>query len=477
MSDYLFMLESHLTPSQREVIAAVEAAGSASGEQTFLVGGALRDMLGGFLITDLDFAVQGDSLAIADRLAGSAGAEILESDSHFMSAELRFSSRVTAEIAMTRTEEYTKPGALPKVKRSGIHEYLLRRDFTMNSIALSLHPASKGLLLDPCNGAADIEQREVRTNSNYGFYDDPSRLLRLIRLKTRLEFGVEEKTRRQYENALQAGVEQQIPPRALFRELKAIAGELKLAEVVAELDKEGLLRLFSPALKGAKANLATLGKLEKALQMIPYGVHLQLDPLGLFLYFLTEKLTPKEKADLIKNVGMKKQEVEAWQKLESRSKKLERDLKSAKLHRTSELYQRLLAAPGDEIFFLYIHSKERLVHDRIRSFLQKHLFTALEVTDREVAAMSGVEPADPKFAKYKEEVILARLDGRKWKPPAREKPAEPPPENAGRKRRAARKNAAKKAPKESAGKTAKKTAAGKSSAAPRKARKSAAKGQ
>ena len=106
-----------------------------------------------------------------------------------------------------------------------IQEDLRGRDFTCNAIALSLNKASRGLLLDPMNGLADIERRELRAVSTYGFYDDPSRLLRLIRFSVRLGFTVEERTQMQVQNAREAEVEKSIPARALGEELKRIGVE------------------------------------------------------------------------------------------------------------------------------------------------------------------------------------------------------------------------------------------------------------
>ena len=71
----------------------------------------------------------------------------------------------------------------------------------MNAIALSLNKASLGLPIDPTNGVGDIERKELRTIHNYSFYDDPSRMLRLIRFKVRLGYAIDERTRLQYENA------------------------------------------------------------------------------------------------------------------------------------------------------------------------------------------------------------------------------------------------------------------------------------
>ena len=380
-------------------------------------------------------------------MAKNTGARIVSTDSVRKSAELLFSDDVTAEIAMSRMERFTKPGRPPHVQPATIHEDLLRRDFTVNSIALSLHPASRGLLLDPANGHADLERRELQSNSNYSFYDDPVRLLRLIRLRVRLGFTVHERTQRQYENARSAGIESYIPPQTLFLELKQTAQELNGGEVLAELEREKLVHLFSPALAGSKLNLAVLARLHRAREMIPFGVDLRFDSLGLFLYFMTEKLTPEEKTALARRLVMSREEVYAWRMLERKSRKIEKELKSERLHRPSQVYEALRQVPGEQILFLYLHSPERLVHDRIRNYLQKHLLTAQEVSDKDVVA-AGSEPGSPKFLKAKEEMIAARLDGRTWKPAPEQPPARPKATPAG-------KRATKKTVKPAAKKTAK----------------------
>jgi tRNA nucleotidyltransferase (CCA-adding enzyme) len=415
MSDYMFMLESHLSPGQSRVVAAVEQAAREAGGPLFLVGGAMRDMLGGFPITDLDFAVQGNAIALTRKVAQQTGAQILSVDEVRKSAELLFPDGVTAEIGMARTERYAKPGGRPQVEAAPIHQDLLRRDFTINSIALSLHPASRGLLLDPANGLGDIQHRELRANSNSSLFDDPVRLFRLIRLRARLGFTTDSRTQQQYESAREAGVESLIAAGTLFAELRQIAREPNGAEVMAALDKEGLTPLFSPALSGPRLNAAALAKLQKARQLIPFGALLKFESLALFLALLTEKLTRREKAALAKRLQMSKAEAESWLKLESQARPLEKKLQSASLNRPSLVYELLSRAAGEQILFLYVHSKERPVHDRIRNYLTKYLLTSQEITDKDVIA-AGLEPGSARFAQVKREMIAARLDGRTWRP-------------------------------------------------------------
>jgi len=268
MSDYIYMLESHLSPDQNRVVEVFEAAAAQANVNLFLTGGAMRDMLAGSRIRDLDFVVEGNALKLAKALT-ARGAKIVASDENRRSADLLFAAGVTAQIAMARQEKYGRAGAKPQVTPATIQEDLRGRDFTCNAIALSLNKASRGLLLDPMNGLADILRRELRSVSTYGFYDDPSRLLRLVRLRVRLGFTVEERTRMQVANARESQVEQQIPARVRGEELKRIAAEDSPAEIVMALEEEGLIGLFSPALAGPRFNGAGLAKFEKACRLLP----------------------------------------------------------------------------------------------------------------------------------------------------------------------------------------------------------------
>ena len=426
MSDYMFMLDSHLSADQSRVVSQVQGAAADAGLNVFLTGGALRDMLAGVPIAEIDFTVEGNGIKLARAIAAKSGLEILDEDENRKSALLVFPGGVRATIGMARQEKYAKPGSKPQVQAASIHEDLRARDFTINSIALSLNPASRGLLLDPNNGVGDIQNKELRAVTNYTLYDDPIRLLRLQRFKVRLGFTVVERTLAQYANAREAGLESRIGPAALLEELRRIAGEQNVAEVLRVLDEEKFLGLYSEALTGPKLNMTGLLKLQKVRQLLPYGVDLHVDNLSVMLNALTEKSTPQEKAVLAQRLEMSKETVDRWQKLESRSKKLERDLKSANLQKASQLYSCLSKAPGDQVVFLLLRSPERLVQDRIRNYLQKYLPTAQEVTEREVLA-TGAQPGTAKYEKARAELIAAKLDARPKKIPPPVVLEAPPP--------------------------------------------------
>jgi len=427
MSDYMFILENHLSVEQRALLDLVQQAAAEANLSLFLTGGALRDMLGGFPIRDLDFTVEGPAVKFAKDLAKKHKAEILSVDELRKSVELRFPSGARCAITMAHTEKFPKPGARPQVAPATIHEDLRCRDFTINAIALSLNRASRGLLIDPTNGAGDIEQKELRAVSPYSLYDDPIRLLRLIRFRTRFGYTVEEKTWQQFLNAREAGVHRLVPPRQLFQELYQISQEPNPGDIIAALDQEGLLTLFSPALAGEKINLAAFQKLARLKALIPFGAPFAADWWAIVMYCLTERLSPKERSALIAATGMTKEEAAPWQKLPAAAKKLESALRSPKLNRASQTYAILSKAPGEQVLYLGLASEHRLVQDRVKNFLSRCLAVAMEVTDAEVKEVSGLEPGHPKFQKAREERIAAHLDGRVRKPAPPPEP-EPPPQ-------------------------------------------------
>ncbi len=411
MSDYIFLLESRLTPDQLQLAAQIQQAAERSQVHLFLAGGATRDLLGGFKIRDLDFCVEGDALKLAKQLDRRLFT-VLSMDEQRHSTEVLFGGAATAEISMCRKERYTKTGGQPEVTRATIQDDLMRRDFSVNAIALSLNPASRGLLLDPTNGLADIERKELRIVQNYSFFDDPARLLRLVRLAARLKFSIEERTKTHFDSAREAGVEEYITPRSRLVELRQLAAETDSADAVRALNSHGLLPIFEPHL-GKKLDLPSLSKLDKSRRLVEESGQ-RLDNFGPFLYCLTRKLSAAEKNNLRTRAGMKASEAGAWMALEQRAKGLQKLLTSKQAAHNSKLYKMLESQDPALTLFLLGFSTLQPVRERI-----KHYFTHLrpmvrDFDQKEIEAL-GAKPGTARFVALREAHLAAKLDkhGRK----------------------------------------------------------------
>ena len=239
MSDYMFMLESHLNGDHNRVVNVVTSLANEANVNLYLAGGAVRDMLGGFAIRDLDFtletAVPKSAHTLAQKVVQQLGGEIRYEDPYHRFIEVWLPGNVTAQIAIAREEQYSKPGGKPRVTAPvPIWADLKRRDFTVDGIALGLNRGSRGQLRDPNNGIADLETQELRASYTGIFFDDPSRMLRMIRLKHRLGYTVEERTARQFENARLEELHNLIPAELRLEELKQIAQEPLAGEILKD---------------------------------------------------------------------------------------------------------------------------------------------------------------------------------------------------------------------------------------------------
>src|SRR5580704_2572401 len=203
MADYIYLLESRLSQAQQRAIQAVREIARTKGLTVFLVGGAVRDLTSGSPVRDLDVAVQGNALKLKKDLE-KMGAIVSGDNEAFQQLFVLFPGSVRMEIGSTLTVHYPKPGK-PVVKSANILDDLRRRDFTANAMALSLNEGSYGLLMDPLNGVADIENRELRLVSNYGFIEAPERMIRAARFAARLGWQMEEKTQARYETGKTEG--------------------------------------------------------------------------------------------------------------------------------------------------------------------------------------------------------------------------------------------------------------------------------
>jgi hypothetical protein len=198
---------------------------------------------------------------------------------------------------------------------------------------------------------------------------------------------------------------------------------------VKELDDQGLLTLFCPAMIGEKVNHAGLLKLQKARLNVPLELNLPVENIGLFLTVLCEKLTAKEKAGLKTACALDKPAIQAWERLDARAKKLAVELKSPKMAKPSVLYATAQKAQGADLVYLLYKSTERAVVDRIKNYVQKYLPAALEITDEEIAEATGLEPGSAKYEKAKATFIAKRLDARPKKIVEPEPVAPPTPQH------------------------------------------------
>src|ERR1700680_833083 len=247
MADYMFYLESRLSPEQRAAMVRIQELATEFESNLYLVGGAVRDVVSGMSIRDLDFTIEGNPARIVRELE-KGGAKVAREDESLRSAELVLSGEVDASISAAREDIYARPGAKPDTRFSTIMEDLRRRDFSVNAIAISLNPNSRGLLLDPTNGLADLERREIRALLIHSLPNQPVRLLRALRYAARMGFKLDSRTSDWFNLAIERGLQEKISPEDAGSEFRQAARAEKALAVLQAWESRDLLEVLHPQL-------------------------------------------------------------------------------------------------------------------------------------------------------------------------------------------------------------------------------------
>ncbi len=221
------LLARALPSAMWAMVQAVSAAADDLNMPLYFVGGLVRDLLLGKPTIDLDMVVEGDAIRLVRRLQAQFGGEV-HTHARFGTAKWFITPDMwdavsyafegvpnnhlpnnqpirdkwrqqlplpeSIDFVTARTEFYNEPSALPEVERGSIKLDLHRRDFTINTLAIRLDGAHLGELLDFYGGQRDLERGLVRVLHSLSFIDDPTRVLRAIRLEQRLGFTIEQRT-------------------------------------------------------------------------------------------------------------------------------------------------------------------------------------------------------------------------------------------------------------------------------------------
>jgi tRNA nucleotidyltransferase/poly(A) polymerase len=406
MADYAYLLENRLSLNQRRALEKVRDIARDHGMTVFLAGGAVRDLSTGFPVRDLDFTVQGNALKLKKSLE-KAGAVLW--GEHEPSRTMFFwfhGGRV--EVSSARREEFPKPGK-PVYHWAPILDDLRRRDFTANAMAVSLNEGSYGLLLDPLNGIADIEARTLRIVSPYGFLEDPSRLLRAVRLASRTGWEMDERTTGRYEYAREEDAIAAIPTYLKGYELEEVVHEEDALKALKALESEGWMKHVFPAWTSAKADAKGLEALHQSLlQLLIQGIHPDLSAAHMEL--LTAKLAPKDQSSL-KRLFAQPGFVKHWEKLDHTAKDFQKELLDKKNAAPSAAWKLLTSYDPEAVLWLAYTSKNVQVQTRFKNFATVWPEARQKIPTTLMLEMR-ITPDLPGYQELVQKIFFALMDGK-----------------------------------------------------------------
>jgi tRNA nucleotidyltransferase (CCA-adding enzyme) len=385
------------------VFEAVAALSDAY-EGVYLVGGTVRDILLGERSFDVDIAVEGDAIGLAQGLADALGGRV-RAHEKFGTAVVVYGDGERVDVVTARTEFYDAPAALPAVEHASIREDLFRRDFTINAMAVSLKGDDYGRLVDPFGGRADLEDKRIRVLHNLSFIDDPTRIFRAIRYENRYGFRMDDHTVRLARGTIEMGLVGDLSSARLRDELVALLEEGQVEHSILRLAEIGADKAIHPHLAADDEAVTLLARLRALAQQ--YELDVPAWRLGLIA--LARKLPPDEVYEWLQRLKVRRRDAEQIAAAVTVGPRIAerlrgRDVEPAEIVALADRY-----APDAPLFALALAELEPL-HEYFRGLRD----VRLEVTGSDLAQLGlGESPRVGEIlAELRRRKLNGELDGR-----------------------------------------------------------------
>ena len=392
------------------LLKRIGALADSMGINAYIVGGIVRDIVMERVSFDIDIVVEGDAGAFARRAGQELRGRTVEYR-QFATATVYCRDGRKIDFATARKESYPYPAALPVVSPGTIKDDIMRRDFSVNALALCINKKAFGRLVDYTGGMRDIVQKRMRILHTQSFIDDPTRIVRAIRFAVRFGFVFDSTTRALMRQAIKRGMLRQVKPPRLWRELHLLFKEPDPKKCIVALARYDL-QCIHPRLKLIRATKKILGVLERSVAWcaarlaegrtfeawLPYFIaligHLSRREINWIIGRFC--LTRAERKGILSYAALDKKE-------------LFKALKKTNV-RPSEVFKRLKPLSLEAIALLHAQATTPVIKTRLGDFLAQYDRVRVYVTGNELKSL-GVKPGK-QFGTVLTKILHGRLDGK-----------------------------------------------------------------
>jgi tRNA nucleotidyltransferase (CCA-adding enzyme) len=263
MEDIGHLLSASCDAETLDLLRRVGKKATELGMKAYLVGGTVRDILSGAKNIDLDISVEGDAEAFIQSWDDPECRSTVHG--RYKTGTLSLPGGRKVDIATARREFYEYAAAMPEVSSDSLKQDLGRRDFSVNAMAISLAEADWGTLIDFYGGRRDLKDGVLRVMHNLSFVEDPSRLLRGIRLEQRLAMRFEDNTLRLLVNALKGGLMGKLSGPRVRMELELDFKERRPEKIAVRMGELEVWEALFPGLHFTPASANRMKRLQRIL--------------------------------------------------------------------------------------------------------------------------------------------------------------------------------------------------------------------
>lgn len=405
----------------KEIVDLLKKIGkqaNAAGSSAFVVGGMVRDLLLVKKNLDLDIVIDGEAISLGAALAKELGATIVI-HRKFGTCSLYTKDRLKIDLATARKEVYEKPAALPTVEFSSLKDDLIRRDFTMNAMAISINKESFGQLIDFFGGERDLSHGRIKVLHDGSFIDDPTRIFRAVRFESRFGFAIDHHTEELIKNAIEQSMFEKVEPQRIRDELMLILQEAEPARALGRMAELEELRFVHHDLKLDSDLVRLYGAIDKALGWYERSPHKKrgVERWLIYLMALFDGLSYNTVSFVCGRFVFRGSDTARVLSYKSHSKSALKALASADIIAPSRIYK-LLEPLSFEVILLMLANaallegpaKSGRASSRIKDFLCKYNGTRIHVKGDDLKAL-GLKPS-PKFKVILDKILYHKLDGK-----------------------------------------------------------------
>lgn len=407
------MFSKKMNELPQSVLDFISAVGRLSEEKkvsVYLVGGFVRDLMLKVKNFDMDFVVEGDAILFATQLAKIFSYRIL-THRRFGTATLTGCKGFKVDFASCRRETYEAPAALPNVMFGSVNDDLLRRDFTINAMAIRIHARGPGELIDRAGGKKDLNSGVIRALYPLSFVDDPTRILRAVRFEQRFGFRIEKETRGWIKHSVGTGALDCVQKHRVRDELVLLFKEDDPVQCLRRLHEISGLSFIATKLKFQKQWKAYFLLASKKIAWFAENFHHKkkhVEPTVMFLSLVFYCLPLGDLKKFVHAYAFHKYETSRIISLKSEFQKVHEAL-SLKNVKPSLVYRLLEPLTYEVILAMTVLSKNPLFFERVKEFLFFYNDIRLHVKGEDLKA-AGLMPG-PVYKKILEELLSAKIDG------------------------------------------------------------------
>jgi tRNA nucleotidyltransferase (CCA-adding enzyme) len=377
--------------------------------QAYAVGGFIRDLLLRHPNFDIDIVIEGDGIEFA-RVFAEGHHIRTRCHKKFNTAVLIFGDGRKVDVASARLEYYQYPAALPIVEFGSLKMDLYRRDFTINTLALALNPASFGQLIDFFGGQRDIKERVIRVLHNLSFVEDPTRILRAIRFEQRFGFRIGKQTAGLIRNAVKMNLLLKVGGQRLLHEVQHILTEPDPLPSLRRMAEFGVLSVLSPDLRFDAHCEAFCVQLKEIISW--YRLSFLAEPLRnwwVYLLGLSSRLGRDNLGEFCDRLEFLPHLRERLQWALVETDRLLADFFQLRDTRPSAIYRALQPFRAEELLFMMARTQREEVRRTISRYFHRMRDVRADLKGRDLRAM-GLPPG-PVYKKILDELLDARLNG------------------------------------------------------------------